>query len=127
MFADTRILTYNNKSHKQCRHQVESWNGLDNIYHDGSMPHAAVKKIKEYTKQPKPFFLAVGFFKPLLPFITQKKYRDLYDIESIKLAPNQLFPNSSSRSQISFQIPVNYGIILAYLGLVQLANRSSVN
>ena len=96
MFADTRILTYNNKSDKQCRHQVESWNGPDNIYHDGAMPRTAVKKIKEYAKQPKPFFLAVGFFKPHLPFIAQKKYWDLYDIESIELAPNQLFPNSSS-------------------------------
>ena len=60
------------------------------------MARTAAKKIEEYAGQPKPFFLAVGFVKPHLPFIASKKYWDLYDRESIELAPNQLFPDSSS-------------------------------
>lgn len=38
-------------------------------------------------KQVEPFFLAVGFMKPHLPFIAPKKYFDLFDKESIQLPP----------------------------------------
>ena len=93
---------------------VESCNGPDNIYYDGAMARTAVKKIKEYAKQPKPFFLAVGFFKPHLPFIAPKKYWDLYDRKSIELASNQLFPNNSSPQSNVFP---NSGELRDYAGI----------
>ena len=37
----------------------------------------------------KPFFLAVGFKRPHLPFVASKKYWDLYDEDAIQLAAFQ--------------------------------------
>lgn len=40
----------------------------------------------------KPFFLAVGFYKPHIPFRIPKEYLDLYPIEHIKLPPDHELP-----------------------------------
>lgn len=57
----------------------------DNAYFDGQIAEAAVKELAELKEQKKPFFLAVGFWKPHLPFNAPKKYWDLYD--RAKLSP----------------------------------------
>lgn len=49
----------------------------DEAYLDGRIANAAVSKLKEL--QETPFFLAVGFWKPHLPYNAPKKYWDLYD------------------------------------------------
>lgn len=43
----------------------------------------------------KPFFLAVGFLKPHLPFVAPKKYWDLYAEASFKLASNPAPPRDA--------------------------------
>lgn len=60
----------------------------DNFYKDGQVAELAVKTLGQISKKPEPFFLAVGFAKPHLPFVSPKKYWDLYDEATIKLAPN---------------------------------------
>src|SRR5690606_8988935 len=45
------------------------------------------------TLQDSAFFLAVGFIKPHLPFVSPKKYWDLYDPKSIEI-PTQVTPES---------------------------------
>lgn len=49
----------------------------DNRYIDGQVADAAVAFLSE--KRNKPFFLALGFRRPHLPFSAPKKYWDLYD------------------------------------------------
>ncbi len=59
---------------------------------DGLTANLAVKKLKELAAGDKPFCLAVGFFKPHLPFTAPKKYWDLYTQDSIPLSPMMDIP-----------------------------------
>ncbi|MCE5205408.1 MAG: sulfatase [Porphyromonadaceae bacterium] len=61
----------------------------DDAYMDGALAKLAsvtIGKLAVETKQGQPFFLAVGFRKPHLPFVAPKKYWDLYDREKMPLA-----------------------------------------
>ena len=58
----------------------------DEAYFDGRVAAEAVKALRQI--KGRPFFLAVGFWKPHLPFNAPKKYWDLYDPEDISLPPN---------------------------------------
>ena len=55
----------------------------------------AVKTLRDIARKSEPFFFAVGFAKPHLPFVSPKKYWDLYDPAQIKLAPNPYHPEDS--------------------------------
>ncbi|MEN3940368.1 sulfatase [Prosthecobacter sp. SYSU 5D2] len=59
---------------------TESADVGDTTYADGLIAQEAVKRLKLAAKNPgQPFFMAVGFMKPHLPFVAPKKYWDLYD------------------------------------------------
>ena len=59
---------------------TESANVDDDAYADGLIAAEAVQRIHRATGKPgQPFFIAVGFMKPHLPFVAPKKYWDLYD------------------------------------------------
>lgn len=51
----------------------------DDGYPDGQLAQLAVETLARLKQAEQPFFLAVGFFKPHLPFNAPKKYWDLYD------------------------------------------------
>lgn len=59
---------------------------------DGLIANKAIEEIKRLKKQEKPFFLAVGFFKPHLPFVAPKKYWDLYEGKELPLSPTPDMP-----------------------------------
>jgi arylsulfatase A-like enzyme len=65
----------------------------DNALPDGATADRAIEVLREV--KDKPFFLAVGFLKPHLPFVAPKKYWDLYRPEQIKLADNPYKPMGS--------------------------------
>ena len=50
---------------------------------DGATADEAVKRLAALKSRGEPFFLAVGFLKPHLPFVAPKKYWDLYDPDMI--------------------------------------------
>jgi len=68
----------------------------DEGYPDGLNALEAIKHIQNAKNENKPFFLAVGFYKPHLPFNAPKKYWDLYDPEKIPLASNDYPPQNSN-------------------------------
>ena len=62
----------------------------DTAYADGAIATAAIEKLKSLSQNSKkPFFLAVGFKRPHLPFVAPQRYWDLYDPNKITLAPYQ--------------------------------------
>ncbi len=67
----------------------------DEAYGDGQIAQNAVKMIDQLANQKKPFFIAVGFKKPHLPFVAPKKYWDLYNRDKIELANWQKKPEGA--------------------------------
>ena len=55
----------------------------DLAYRDGQIANLAAAMLREHPVGGQPFFLAVGFWRPHLPFVAPKKYWDLYDAEKI--------------------------------------------
>jgi arylsulfatase A-like enzyme len=72
----------------------------DQGYPDGVTADLALHKLGELAKNDKPFFLAVGFFKPHLPFNCPKKYWDLYDESALPLSPNPYLPENVNRASL---------------------------
>ena len=64
----------------------------DDAYYDGAQTTMALNKIEELSKLSKPFFFAIGYYRPHLPFAAPKKYWDLYNAEDIQLAENTAPP-----------------------------------
>ncbi len=62
----------------------------DNALPDGETADKAIETLRPV--KDKPFFLAVGFLNPHLPYAAPKKYYDLYPLEKIRLAPNRTAP-----------------------------------
>lgn len=57
----------------------------DDGYPDGKLANLAVATLEKLKQYKQPFFLAVGFFKPHLPFNAPRPYWDLYDPASFAL------------------------------------------
>jgi len=61
---------------------------------DAKIVDEGLRLLDTMAKGDKPFFLAIGIKKPHLPFVAPKKYWDLYNRDSIKIAEVQEFPKS---------------------------------
>lgn len=59
---------------------------------DGLIASRAIEELKALSNQDQPFFLAVGFFKPHLPFVAPQKYWDLYEEVALPISPNPNMP-----------------------------------
>jgi arylsulfatase A-like enzyme len=74
---------------KKIKPSVECVDVPDNAYNDGANAVRAIEILQKLKTEDKPFFFAVGFSKPHLPFISPKKYWDLYKREEMPVAPFQ--------------------------------------
>jgi len=74
---------------KHYKPPFETSNVPDEAYTDGAIAKQGMKLIDMVAAQNKPFFLAIGFKRPHLPFVASQKYWDLYDPKKIPLAKFQ--------------------------------------
>jgi iduronate 2-sulfatase len=84
----------------------------DNAYTDGAIAELGVQTLRELKEREEPFFLAVGFLKPHLPFNAPKRYWDLYDPEAIRLADNPFPPKNVTPYSLT-----TWGELRAYDGI----------
>ncbi len=86
----------------------------DNAYTDGSLAELAIAELRERKEAGQPFFLAIGFVKPHLPFNAPQKYWDLYDPASLKLAANPFRPQDAPPYAMT-----DFGELRNYYGVPQ--------
>ena len=67
---------------------------------DGAINQRGISLLRKMAADPAPFFLAVGYKKPHLPFAAPTKFFDLYERESFDLEPWQAAPEGSDASYI---------------------------
>ncbi len=84
----------------------------DNAYVDGAQTDMALARMKEMASGKNPFFMAVGYHKPHLPFNAPKRYWDLYDPDELALADNPYLPQNAT----SFT-PYHFGELRNYYGI----------
>lgn len=62
------------------------------MYHDGFRAREGARQLELAAASGKPFFFAVGFVRPHLPFAVPDEYWDLYDRESFSMPENLGWP-----------------------------------
>ena len=75
----------------------------DYAYNDGKITKKAINKMKELKDKNTPFFMAIGYVSPHLPFIQPKKYWDMYEHDEIELADNVYHPKNVQNIAIHAQ------------------------
>ena len=60
---------------------------------DGMIAQHATERLK--ILKDSTFFMAVGFFRPHIPFVAPKKYYDLYPLDNIKLPVHSALPKNA--------------------------------
>ncbi len=104
---------------KYVKPSVECANVADNAYNDGANTLYAKDIIANLAKEGKPFFFAVGFSKPHLPFVAPKKYWDMYKREEMPLAAYQ--QKAKNGPEIGYHTA---GELLAYSDIPPIASFS---
>ena len=107
------------KSHRKAGPPFESADVPDNAYQDGKSADKSIADLQRLKKMDKPFFLAVGFRKPHLPFNAPKKYWDLYKREEIDLADNPFRPKGAPDAALH-----NWGELRQYYGIPRKGSLS---
>lgn len=90
--SDTYALTGPNWKPGQKKGAFERGDLPDDTYRDGKIAELACEQLRQIGE--RPFFLAVGFWRPHLPFLAPAKYWDRYDRSQLKLPENFSAPNS---------------------------------
>ncbi|MFY7818953.1 MAG: sulfatase-like hydrolase/transferase [Akkermansiaceae bacterium] len=69
----------------------------DDTYSDGQIAAEAIRRLQAAKSDKQPFFLAVGFLKPHLPFVAPKRYWDMHDAAKLP-QPERLTPPDGAPS-----------------------------
>ncbi len=90
----------------------ESADVPDDTYADGKIAGEAISRLRSFKQNGEPFFLAVGFVKPHLPFCAPKKYWDLHDPAKLPVPERSTAPEGAPGFA-----PTNWGELRNYAGI----------
>ena len=90
----------------------ESFDAPDDSYRDHKTASQAIEYLSQYDDSDSPFFLAVGFFKPHLPFCAPKRFWDMYSFDQIGLPDNDGPPENAPDGAVHLS-----GELRAYSGI----------
>lgn len=111
--APQYALAENQRPKGQNGPPVECAEVPDETYADGQIASEAIARLRAAQQTPeRPFFLAVGFLKPHLPFVAPKKYWDLHDPGKFELAAVREAPAGAPG-----YAPGNSGELRKYAGM----------
>ncbi len=97
---------------KQMGPPYESADVEDSAYGDGQIADRACEELKKLASADNPFFLAVGFLRPHLPFSVPQRYWDLYARDKLPLAENPTAPLNAPKESLS-----DWGELRKYRGM----------
>ncbi len=86
----------------------------DNHYIDGANTDYAISRLRALKEKNQPFFMALGFHRPHLPWCAPKKYWDMYPIEEVSLSPAPDYPTNLTPYSLT-----NWGELRGYFGIPQ--------
>ncbi|MHC4996480.1 MAG: sulfatase [Planctomycetota bacterium] len=89
------------------RPAYEIYDGADALHGDYQTADMAIAAMRE--NRDRPFFIAVGFYKPHLPFVAPKRYWDLYDEDEIVRPGPPEIPEGAARHGYHFRELTTYG------------------
>jgi len=101
----------------QYKPSIECLDLPDNAYNDGAQTDKVLELLTDLSKNTQPFFFAVGFARPHLPFVSPKKYWDLYKREEMPLAKFQ--EHAKNSPELAY---TNSGELRAYTDIPPLAS-----
>jgi iduronate 2-sulfatase len=101
---------------------VENIDVPDNAYNDGANALMARDVLIGLKEKNEPFFFAVGFSKPHLPFVAPSKYWDLYNREDMPLAT--FTEHALNSPEFAYH---NSGELLSYTDIPPLASFTDIH
>ena len=81
--------------HRMRAPATEDEDVADSVRPDGEIADQAIDAMRRLSSKDTPFFLAVGFINPHLPFNAPRRYWDLYDPTEIPVAANPKLPDGA--------------------------------
>ena len=89
------------------RPAYEIYDGPDSLHNDYQTADKVIEALK--ANKDRPFFIAGGFYKPHLPFVAPKKYRDLYSVEEIREIDPKSLPKGAADYMYEWNEISSYG------------------
>ncbi len=83
----------------------------DSAYDDGQITLKTIADLQDLARTGEPFFLAVGFWRPHLPFNAPLRYWEMYDRDRIETADNRFRPESLPEQVTGSTEILSYGAV----------------